>query len=117
MRRKIAQLCEISQLDAKWRRLSAYIQDVSSTSGQRVRAARILGRLSREQLALALGMSVATLQRIETDDRALKRIELLGIAEACEVPTWFLESGFDEVHRSAGPDPVALADQLHSQTG
>lgn len=46
-------------------------------------------------MAAVLQMSDKTYKLIELDHREPKRSELLAIAEACEVPMWFLEGGWD----------------------
>jgi hypothetical protein len=51
-------------------------------------------------------MSESTLQRIEHDDRPVKRAELLAIAEVCKVPMWFLESGWDGWREAPPPGAV-----------
>jgi len=74
----------------------AYIGRVSRELGRRIRAARVYaGFDGRPELAKILETSEPTLQRIELGDRAVKRPELLAIAEACKVPMWFLERGWD----------------------
>ena len=63
--------------------------------GRRIRAARAFGGFSsRLELATRLQMSKETLQRIEAGQREPKRSELLAIAEACDVPMWFLDHGW-----------------------
>ena len=47
------------------------------------------------RLAKTLEISPATFTRIELGQRTPKRSELLAIAEACEVPMWFLEGGWE----------------------
>lgn len=68
----------------------------SSDTGRRIRAARAYaGFRNRAELAERLELSKETVQRIEVGQREIKRSELLAIAEACEVPMWFLEEGWD----------------------
>ncbi len=63
--------------------------------GRRIRAARAFGGFnSRLELAQRLQISKETLQRMEGGMREPKRSELLAIAEACEVPMWFLSNGW-----------------------
>lgn len=67
------------------------------------------GYAGREALAEAIEISPSTLQRIEglaEPARPLKRAELLAIAEACNVPVWFLEHGWTgrEVSLPPGAD-------------
>jgi transcriptional regulator with XRE-family HTH domain len=67
-----------------------------SEIGRRVRAARAYaGFRNRAALAERLELSKETVQRIEGGRREVKRSELLAIAEACEVPMWFLEEGWE----------------------
>ncbi|HST69074.1 MAG TPA: helix-turn-helix transcriptional regulator [Solirubrobacterales bacterium] len=71
--------------------------------GRRVRAARAYaGFRNRATLAQRLELSKETLQRIEGGEREVKRSELLAIAEACEVPMWFLEGGWEGWSGAAG---------------
>lgn len=70
-------------------------------TGRRIRAARTYGGFAgRADFAKVLDISKETLQRIEEGKRAAKRSELLAIAEACEVPMWFLEGGWEGWRRS-----------------
>jgi len=74
----------------------------TSEIGRRIRTARAYaGFRNRANLAERLELSKETVQRIESGEREVKRSELLAIAEACEVPMWFLESGW-EGWRGAG---------------
>lgn len=66
-----------------------------SEIARRVRAARIYGGLSRRDLARRLEVSEGTLINTELGKRHAPRPELLAIAEACDVPMWFLERGWD----------------------
>lgn len=67
-----------------------------SEIGRRVRAARAYaGFRNRAALAARLELSKETVQRIEGGQREVKRSELLAIAEACGVPMWFLEDGWE----------------------
>lgn len=67
-----------------------------SDIGRRIRAARAYGGFrNRAALAERLELSKETVQRIEGGRREVKRSELLAIAEACEVPMWFLEEGWE----------------------
>jgi len=76
---------------------------MASEIGRRVRTARAYGGFrNRATLAEHLELSKETLQRIEGGQREVKRSELLAIAEACEVPMWFLEGGWEGWHGAAG---------------
>jgi transcriptional regulator with XRE-family HTH domain len=63
--------------------------------GRRIKAARGYAGLSQPALAAALEIGEQTEKRIELGQRPAKRSELLAIAEACNVPMWFLESGWN----------------------
>lgn len=79
-----------------------------SETSRRIRAARAYaGFRNRAALAERLELSKETLQRIEVGQREVKRSELLAIAEACEVPMWFLEGGWEGWHAldRRGEDP------------
>lgn len=57
--------------------------------------------LSRQELADHLEVSERTQINTELGKRHIPRPELLAIAEACDVPMWFLEGGW-EGWREAG---------------
>src|SRR4051812_44823552 len=78
---------------------------MSGESGRRIRAARAYGRLSQPDLAKVLEASEGTVKNIELGKREPKRSELLAVAEACKVPMWFLERGWDGWRE----DPAAAA--------
>lgn len=65
-----------------------------SGQAQWIRAARAYAEKTQPDMAAVLEMSVKTYKWIEMDRREAKRSELLAIAEACEVPMWFLEGGW-----------------------
>lgn len=64
-------------------------------SGRRIRAARGYAKLSQPDLAKVLEVSDGTVKNIELGRREPKRSELLAIADACKVPIWFLERGWE----------------------
>jgi transcriptional regulator with XRE-family HTH domain len=73
--------------------------------GRRIRAARVYaGHDSRKDFAGLIELSEPTLQRMEQGERSPKRSELLAIAEVCQVPIWFLESGWGG-WRASSDDP------------
>lgn len=77
--------------------------------GRRIRAARAYGGFrNRAALADRLELSKETVQRIEGGQREVKRSELLAIAEACKVPMWFLEGGWEGWRGAGAPaeEPV-----------
>ena len=78
----------------------------TSETGRRIRTARAYaGFRNRATLAERLEVSKETVQRIEGGQREVKRSELLAIAEACEVPMWFLESGWEGWRGATGASP------------
>lgn len=90
---------------------------MSREQGRRIRAARVYAGIdARPALAEILEMSEPTLQRIENGDRPVKRAELLAIAEACEVPMWFLENGWQGWMKGITPGELRqIADELPSE--
>jgi transcriptional regulator with XRE-family HTH domain len=61
----------------------------------RLRAARAYAGLSQPELAKKLELGEVTYKLSERGKRHVPRRELLAIAEACEVPMWFLEGGWN----------------------
>lgn len=61
----------------------------------RLRAARAFAGLSQPELADKLELGEVTYKLSERGKRRPPRRELLAIAEACEVPMWFLEGGWE----------------------
>jgi transcriptional regulator with XRE-family HTH domain len=61
----------------------------------RLRAARAYAELSQPELAERIQLGEVTYAKCERGQRAVPRRELLAIAEACGVPMWFLEGGWD----------------------
>ncbi len=92
-----------------------------SETGRRIRAAMAYGGYKgRDALAEAIQLSSSTLQRIEgvaEPARPPKRSELLAIADACDVPMWFLEGGWEGWRKSVDSKAQdALADlEKHRQ--
>ena len=75
----------------------------NSETGRRIRTARAYaGFRNRSSLAERLEVSKETVQRIEGGQREVKRSELLAIAEACGVPMWFLEGGWEGWRAATG---------------
>lgn len=73
--------------------------------GSRIAAAREYARLSRDQLAAAIEVSATTIGRWERDENPPPRRPMRqAIARACDVPEWFLETGFGTSGGSAGPE-------------
>ncbi|HET7588577.1 MAG TPA: helix-turn-helix domain-containing protein [Solirubrobacterales bacterium] len=61
----------------------------------RLRAARAYAGLTQPQLASRIELGQVTYALSEKGQRTAPRRELLAIAEACEVPMWFLEDGWE----------------------
>jgi transcriptional regulator with XRE-family HTH domain len=87
-----------------------------SETGRRIRTARAYAGLrNRSTLAERLEVSKETVQRMEGGQREVKRSELLAIAEACGVPMWFLENGWEGWRSKTGapadePEPHSPRD-------
>ena len=64
---------------------------------RRIRAARAYAGLSQIEMAKVLELGESTYKLSELGQRSIEipRRELLAIAEACDVPMWFLEGGWD----------------------
>lgn len=62
--------------------------------GARIRAARAYAAMSQPQLGAVLGVSAATVKRMEVGSRATTPEELLMIAQTCRVPRAFFADGF-----------------------
>lgn len=65
-----------------------------SDQAARIRAARAYADLSRVEMAKRIGVSETTLQRRENGLQPARRLELVAIADVCQVPISFLEDGF-----------------------
>jgi DNA-binding transcriptional regulator YiaG len=82
---------------------------------RKVRAARGWANLSQPELATKLEISVATVRRIEQEQRDVSTAELIRISEICAVPRNFMLYGWKgdgktaNVHRSEAQDEI-LAD-------
>lgn len=61
----------------------------------RLRAARAYAGLTQPELASRIELGQVTYALSEKGQRSTPRRELLAIAEACGVPMWFLEGGWD----------------------
>lgn len=61
----------------------------------RLRAARAFADLTQPELAAKIELGEVTYASSERGQRSVPRRELLAIAEACEVPMWFLEGGWE----------------------
>jgi transcriptional regulator with XRE-family HTH domain len=72
--------------------------DAREATARRIRAARIVAGLTVEELAAKMhrrGLGTKTLGKIERVERDAAPHELEQIAEATNVPLWFLRHGFD----------------------
>lgn len=71
---------------------------------RRVRAAAAYAGIDHDELAAATGITVPTLRRIvsKSAPRGASAEERWSIADACQVPRWFLETGFAIVDPAAG---------------
>lgn len=61
----------------------------------RVRAARGYCNLTQAGLAAKMGVSAQFIKRVENGKRVLTTAELIDLAEACNVPTWFMFNGWE----------------------
>lgn len=61
----------------------------------RLRAARAYAGFTQPDLAARLELGEVTYANSERGLRTVARRELLAIAEACDVPMWFLEDGWE----------------------
>lgn len=75
-----------------------------TTLERRINAARAYAGFNQDALAQRVELSKRTLKRAEKGERPLYRREVLAIAEACDVPVWFLESGWDGWRGNRGAD-------------
>lgn len=82
----------------------------SREAAARVRAARAYRDIKQTELAKRLGISLATLRRIENGDRPMSIEDLGNVAKALDIPVAFMLRGMDAV--SAEPDYEAIAAKL-----
>lgn len=86
--------------------------DRRQDAAARIRAARAYCKLSQPELAERLGVSLATVKRIEGGKRPVSTDELIAIAEACKVPVAFMLHGFDAPAAGEGSSPAEIAARL-----
>jgi transcriptional regulator with XRE-family HTH domain len=86
--------------------------DRRKDSAARIRAARAYAHLSQPDLAGRLGVSLATMKRIEGGQRPISTEELIAIAEACDVPTAFMFHGFGAPAEGVAITPDEFAARL-----
>lgn len=85
----------------------------STEAAARVRAVRAYRDMTQAQLAEKLGVSVATMKRIEDGARPMSTDDLLNVAIACDFPAAFLLRGLDAFNNV--PDMAKLATELNEQ--
>lgn len=79
----------------------------------RLRAARAFAGLTQPELADKIELGQVTYALSEKGQRETPRRELLAIAEACEVPMWFLEHGWKGWMKGISPEELRqIADSL-----
>jgi transcriptional regulator with XRE-family HTH domain len=83
-----------------------------------VRTARVYAELSRTELGRRIGVSANTVERIETGRRPASLDELVAVAEACQVPEWFIRQGFEDIPTTANALDYnrRLIEQIHART-
>lgn len=80
---------------------------------RRIKTARVYAGFTQLDLADAVEMGESTYKLTELGDRQPKRSELLAVAEACRVPMWFLDHGWDGWRRAISPEELRqIADSL-----
>lgn len=82
----------------------------------RIRAARGYAGMTQPGLAEKLGLSLATIKRIESAARPLSIEELLRIGAACHVPPDFMLHGFENMP-TAHVDVIPSFVKHHGSTG
>lgn len=63
----------------------------------RIRAVRSYKNLTQNELAERLGVSLATMKRIESGTRPISTDELLAVGEACNAPPDFMLHGYEAI--------------------
>ncbi len=81
--------------------------DRSIDRAARVRGARAIAGLKQPELGALISTSAQTVKRMESGEKAVSLDELRLIADACGVPRWFMEGGFD-----ARPEEMSEQDRL-----
>ena len=71
-------------------------ESLRAQHARRVRAARGWANLTQPELAATLEMSVASVRRIEQENRDVSVAELSRIAQVCQVPESFMLHGWGE---------------------
>jgi transcriptional regulator with XRE-family HTH domain len=83
----------------------------------RLRAARAFADLTQPELAAKIELGEVTYASSERGQRAAPRRELLAIAEACKVPMWFLEHGWEGWRGSVDDVARRALDDLDDDEG
>lgn len=79
----------------------------------RIRAVRNYLDITQQELADRIGVSLATMKRMESGLRPISTDELLQVADACDFPTGFLIHGKDSIVSTNGSDmPHACMDRF-----
>jgi transcriptional regulator with XRE-family HTH domain len=73
----------------------------------RIRAVRNYIDITQHELADRIGVSLATMKRIESGARPISSDELLAIGEACHAPPDFMLHGYDAI-TSAGASDIPM---------
>jgi transcriptional regulator with XRE-family HTH domain len=74
---------------------------VPTDAARRIRIARAWAGLSRDELAARLGVSSATVERMETGQRPVTVDELVAVGAICKVPEAFMLEGWAALEREA----------------
>lgn len=72
-------------------------RDERQEAAARIRAVRNYADMTQQALADALGVSLATMKRIESGTRPISTDELLAIGEACNAPAPFMLNGYASI--------------------
>jgi transcriptional regulator with XRE-family HTH domain len=70
----------------------------------RIRAVRNYIDITQHELADRIGVSLATMKRIESGSRPISSDELLLIGDACQAPPEFMLHGYDAITSTSATD-------------
>lgn len=73
------------------------IDERAREAAARIRAVRNYAELTQNELAEKLGVSLATMKRIESGTRPISTDELMAVGEACGAPAQFMLNGWDAI--------------------
>lgn len=82
----------------------------STDAAARVRAARAYRNFTQKELAEGIGVSVATMKRIEDGSRPMSTEDLIAVANACGIPTGFMLRGMEAF--AIEPDLSLIAEKI-----